>query len=99
MNYNELNYEEILRKLKPHLIKDQFQLLNKLNEILRGKIKYSDLSHVIKILSKLDEDVERAANYSIINDLISVQPMSKPCGAIFHMNLIKNKVKLDLRAL
>lgn len=83
MHYNELDYEELLRKLEPSLIKDHFQLIRKLDEILRGKIKGNDIYAVIRILSELNEDVKKAANSNnIVNELVSVQPMTAPVGLV-----------------
>ena len=84
MHYNELDYEELLRKLQPHLIKDYFQLIRKLNKILIGKIKGNDIYKVIRILSELDEDVKKAANNNdIVNELVGVQPMTAPVGIAY----------------
>lgn len=76
MHYSKLDYEEILKKLKPHLIKDQFQLLNQLNKILRGKIRGHSIYDVARILAELDENVKKALSHDAISDLVSVQPMA-----------------------
>lgn len=93
MHYNELDYEEILRKLEPtSSIKEYFQLIRKLDIILRGKIKGNDIHAVIRILSELNEDVKKAANSnSIVNDLVGVQPMTKPIGLVYHLKYKYNE--------
>ncbi len=88
MHYSQLDYEEILKKLKPHLIKDQFQLLKKLDEILRGRINGHNIRDVARILAELDEDVKKALSNDAISNLVSVQPMTAPIGRIFALEYL-----------
>ena len=59
MSYNEiykLDYEKTIIKLKPHLIKSRLELVDKLSDILIGKMKYWYIDSVILVLSELNDD-------------------------------------------
>jgi hypothetical protein len=61
MSYNEiykLDYEKIIIKLKPHLIKSRLELVDKLSDILIGKMKYWYIDSVILVLSELNDDIK-----------------------------------------
>jgi GTP-sensing pleiotropic transcriptional regulator CodY len=83
VNSNELNYEEILVKLKKENITNNFRLMQCLQKIITN-ISYHETRNVIKILAELDKDIKKISMISIADELVGVQPMSDRIGSIFN---------------
>lgn len=90
MNINELDYEDILIKLKFKNVKNSFQIIQALREII-GPASYDSLQMLAARLSEFDKDIKDAMSLSITDDLVSVQPMAKSNGLLFYLNYVINK--------